>query len=283
MDCLEKIKLELEQKIYDDWEQKWASFGEYNIEKANRKAKFYQALASEITANTRLVISRDTVYRFDQANGGASSGSLYIFSKYLGYQSWEHYKAATNCQQPAFETTIDAPTEIKYKIPKKQLAYFGSTLLLGLILGWFYNNNKEKSAIEAVIYKANLCQFNTFKKLPILDTTSIDSFYVQKGNSRSSIITVLLGSLKGNRVIAQPRHNPSFYKILSTEILNMKDTSAIVQTSEHWFLKWYDFKAQRYSISYDVKNNQLYELVKQGDRWLILNDFFEGKATTIDY
>jgi hypothetical protein len=279
MDCLDKLRNDLELKIKTDWLEKWHSFGEYNTQKTNRKSKFYQALAFDIFENTKVKISRDTVQRFDQAIGGDSPASLQAFCIYLGFDTIEAFEKANECNK------ITEVAELEKKRPlngKKALQYL-SIIVFGYVAYLVANSYYEAHLIKNAIINGNKCQFETYKKLPKLDTLQISNYYSKGSNASKSIITVLLGSQKGNRVIGQPSYNPSFYKIMDIDVLSIKNNIAIVETDEQWFLKWYDTKANRFSLSYDVQNKQLYELEKTGDKWMIVNNYFVGKATVIPY
>lgn len=271
MEHINTLRELFEEKLRVEWDGKWASICLYDTEKLNRKAKFYEALAAEITLQTNVSVSRDTVLRFNKGEGGDSKSSLNAFSKYLGYSSYE-----------AFALSFDSKTKRQDYLKYTVIAF----LSLGLIAYFFkfwYVPNKEKKDIITVISEANLRQFTAFRDLNLKDTIRIDSFYTKTGSARKSIVTLLKQSAKCNRRIDIPIDNPSFYKIHSLRVVELSEKEAIVKTKEHWFLKWYDMKEEKYTVSYDHENEQLYELEKENETWKIKNDFFEGKATKIDY
>ncbi len=273
------LRFKLEEKIQLEWEQKWFSFGIYDAKKQNRRSKFYEILAKEISDQTGFHISRDTVFRFNQGDGGDSLASLIVFAKYLGYDDYEDFKV----KNPVVNSSFDASKKVRDI--KQEVIIIGVLLAFFIVFASykFIINSRERASIIELIHKANEAQFEAYKQLPRIDSMVLSNYYLKPGNAYKSILAVLYQNQAKGRQICEPKYNPSYFKILDTQILKIKDKQAIVQTEEHWFLKWYDIHQKQFVVSYDVKNQQLYELKKVNDSWFIEHNFFEGKATKIDY
>jgi hypothetical protein len=271
MDKINQMRLEFEEKLKKDWDSKWNVVCKYDEGKINRKAKFYEALAADINAATNISVSRDTVQRFNKGEGGDSKASLEAYARYIGYKSWED-----------FEGLNEKDNENKVK-----LKWFVGIVIMAIIAASFYvfllQPYRQKKEILKVIENANRIQFLAFKRLNLKDSVKIDSFYTRSGSARKGIITLIKESQHGNRRINVPIENPSYYIIHEKRVVELKNNQAIVKTKEHWFLKWYDTGVRKYTVSYDQLNEQIYQLKNIDGHWKIENNFFEGKASKIDF
>jgi hypothetical protein len=271
MKSIVALRYALETKIYNEWDTKWSAICVYDSDKINRKAKFYEALAVDISHKSKITVSRDTVQRFNKNMGGDSNVSLQAFSKYLGFDSFEQ-----------FESSLKKSINKRLK-PKTILFPAAILTIIALSYQFLYEPYQIKKQIISTIISANQCQFNAFKNLNLNDTIKIDKFYHKLGSARKSIVTLLRESSKNARRIDFPTDNPSFYTIHDARVIELTQINAIIKTTEHWFLKWYDVELKKYTVSYDLKNEQIYELEKIKNEWKIKNNFYEGKATKIDY
>ncbi len=274
--AINKLTLQFEDKLKLDWPQKWGEFGNYNPEKLNRRSKFYTALAMEISKRTGINISRDTIQRFDQNKGGDSTQTLNIVAKYLDYEHFDAFSAFQIKQLADGKQPRNTKNNIK-------IAKIGASILLISALGYslLIKPYTEKQKILKVITEANQAQFMSFGQLPIIDTLKIEKYYSKKGNAWPAILTSLITRNADSLTISQPKINPSYYKLFEARVISINAEKAIVETDEYWFLKWYKTDSKTFVSSYDVKNTQLYELEKINDNWIILNNFFEGKAKPI--
>lgn len=260
-----------EEKIQKEWEEKWASFGVYDSLKFNRRSKFYESLAAEISDQTGIKIGRDTIRRFDEGKGGNSKNSLEAISRYVGYDSLEE-----------FEKSLSQPKRSK-QLKSILLVISGLGLISLFIVGFYsfyWKAEQEKKELILLLEMANAQQFNAFQAL---DTTKLSLYYTHNGSAIKGIKTVINESLSARRTIKAPKDNPSFHKILNAKIVDLNDSTAKALTQEHWFLRWYDKLDKRFEVSYDEKNEQYYEFKKVNGVWKIHNNFFPGKATVIDY
>ncbi|SOE22288.1 hypothetical protein SAMN06298216_2733 [Spirosomataceae bacterium TFI 002] len=267
---IEYLSESLENKILNDWEEKWSTFGTYDPLKNNRRSKFYETLASEISDKSGIKISRDTIHRFDNGEGGNSKYTLESISTYLELESFEDYIQASEKPTSLFHSKL------------------GKGLQIGLLLipvfflshRFFVRPTQIKNNIEKTIIAANEAQFKAFKNL---DTTSLGQYYVANGAALKSIVCVINENKKVNRSISLPGYNPSFYDIMSLRVVEVRDTTATAITEEHWLIKWYDQKKEKYTVGYDVTNKQYYELKLVNKQWKIDHNIYEGKATAIDF
>ncbi len=271
MSKINQLRLELEEKLKGDWDSKWKVVCLYDEEKINRKAKFYETLAADITALTNISVSRDTVQRFNKGEGGDSKASLEAYCRYLGYESLEDFEGRN---------------ELDNLERKNSKWVIVMVLCLSIVASFYrfaYLPYLQKKHILHIIENANRIQFLAFKRLDLNDSVKIDSFYTRTGSARKSIITLIKESQNGNRRIDLPVDNPSYYTIHEKRVVEINKNHAIVKTKEHWFLKWYDTGLRKYTVSYDHLNEQIYQLINIDGVWKIENNFFEGKATNIDF
>ena len=77
------LRNNLEEKLYNEWQNKWSLFGDYSIAKRNWRSKFYSTLPKEIGNASGETISRDTIQRFDQSTVGDSKKTLEILNAFL--------------------------------------------------------------------------------------------------------------------------------------------------------------------------------------------------------
>ena len=271
MNPIARLRKSLESKIEHDWNNNWADFGSYNVDKLNRRAKFYEALAADISKVSHISVSRDTVQRFNKGEGGDSKASLNAYAKYLGFLSFDDYSKKTQIKS----TSTSA----------KNIFLIFATVILSSTVGYFVylKPQQEKKEIIRIVNLANQTQFEIFKSMHLHDSTKLDDLYLRNSNARKSIVTLLKESQKNKRRINQPEDNPSFSKVHDVKIINVTSDLAIVETIEHWFLKWYDTDLEKYTVSYNQKNKQIYELEKDNKKWKIKNNYYEGKATKIEY
>lgn len=271
MNHIEKLNSLLDKKLENEWNNKWKNFGSIGKGKYNRRSKFYETLAADISAKSGIKVSRDTVQRFNKAEGGNSKYTLDAISKYLGFEDFDSFQQEG--QSKGREVWLKSFGYWWLIIPFFLVAFF--------VFNKFYLEPKEeKITIENVIFKANEIQFKAFEKL---DTLGLYKLYTKDGSAKKGIITVIDLARQNNRWISHPNNNPSCFKILDSKVLEHTDSTALVKTEEQWFLKWYDLDDERYTVSYDKRNTQYYELRKENEQWKIHNNFYEGKASPIDF
>ncbi|MFT7248274.1 MAG: hypothetical protein ACI97P_001052 [Arcticibacterium sp.] len=167
--------------------------------------------------------------------------------------------------------------------PKIAFVMLGIACIATLFYFFILEPIKEKSQIINTIELANKSQFEAFQRLPIIDSTFLLKHYQRDGNAYKVILTLLKNNKSNTIRINQPNGNPSFQKVFSCKVMKLKSGIAIAKTSEHSFLKWYNTELAKYVVSYNEKNEQLYELIKERDKWKITHNYFEGKATPINY
>jgi hypothetical protein len=265
------LRAELEKKAKNEWEEKWSDFGIYDSSKQNRRSKFYTSFAEDISQKSSYHISRDTINRFDKNLGGDSISSLDAYSRYLGFDSFEDFSNKFSIQKTPKSSN-------KYK--KAALVMFTFLVSIIILFFTFISPTLEKKAIKNLIIKANEVQFEAYKSL---DTLNIITYYHPEGSAYKAIVTLIKINQQNSRRICFPSENPSFQKVFTCEVESLKGNKAIVKTTEHWFLKWFDTDLKKYVVSYDEKNDQLYELIKEDNTWRIMHNYFEGKASSIDF
>lgn len=69
-------------------------------------------------------------------------------------------------------------------------------------------------------------------------------------------------------ILANPR-NPSTKRLLSIDAREIRGDTAIVRTTEYWYLRWWSVVEGKYRYPYRETNHQTYVLVRQGEDWLV--------------
>ncbi|AWV99029.1 hypothetical protein [Arcticibacterium luteifluviistationis] len=272
MEFIEKLRIKFEAKLKNEWEEKWSSFGTYDSDKNNRRSKFYTALAQSISKRSTYPISRDTISRFDKGEGGDSLPSLDAYARYLDFKSFDDFELKNSPKSKKTDWLNKA-----FLIPSLLVLFSVTTYY------FFIKPYLSKAEITELVQKANKTQFDAYVNLPKIDSLKLSNYYEPSKSAYKSAISVLTNNLKANRRICLPVNNPSYYKVFSIEVISLKNNKAIVQTDEHWFLKWYDLIQGKYTVSYDVRNKQIYEVEQKDAQWKITHNYFEGQARPITY
>jgi hypothetical protein len=118
----------------------------------------------------------------------------------------------------------------------------------------------ERKIFECISEGIN-SEFESYKKLPIVDTSKLKGFYFPDRSAYKRIYHLLKRHQKRGWVISN-KNNPSTVELLEIELYSLKHNKVQVQTKEYWYLRWYDVSLKKYKQIYDKENKQLYVLEK---------------------
>ncbi len=110
----------------------------------------------------------------------------------------------------------------------------------------------------------------------------LEKYYLKNGKAIELLKKIINKHATINLTIGQPNNNPSYHNIQHINIQHLTRTEAIVETKEHWYLKWYNTKTKKYELKYDVSNTQFYKLVKTKNSWEIESNDYTGESKKID-
>ena len=243
-----------------------------NFEKDKLKDSFGRQLKSHIEIKTKVVNPFNHRTLINIVNNGiainAKTQTLNIIAQYMGYSDFDKFCLSVPKQKP-----------------KKRIYFWLAAAVLVAIctIGavFILPTETEENKILETIKQANKTQFEAYQKLPEVYTQELKKYYTSNGNGYKVIEDILKRSVVLNRSISLPDGNPSYYNIHSTKILSKKENEAIVETKEHWYLRWYNMEDSVYVKKYDVTNTQIYILHKLDGVWKIDGNDYSGDPKEI--
>jgi hypothetical protein len=206
----------------------------------------------------------------------AQQNTLNVISIYLGYESFEDFCA--NRKEIKIEPQKTTKKNV-WPLILTFLAVLGMSLALAFY--FFQKRNVEEDQLRKTIEAANAYQFETYKKLPAIDTSQLLKFYTKYGSAKKIIIQILTKHKQKNRVISFPADNPSYFTVQQIFKPKYEKDKIIVETKEHWYLRWYDTQLKKYILKYDVGNKQTYIFKKEGNTWKIDSNDYIGEVKPI--
>lgn len=131
------------------------------------------------------------------------------------------------------------------------------------------DRNQIKSYLEKVVSECIDAEFRAYAALPDVRIEEIDRWYTRDGPAFREIVNVLTRHRTRGWVISNSL-NPSTKRLLAIKVHKIESSSAIVHTTEYWYLRWWDLKVESYTYPYRETNQQVYILKKvaEGD-WKI--------------
>ena len=148
----------------------------------------------------------------------------------------------------------------------------GYVLLVGPARPELFPHGKSRELreyVESVVVNAAVAEFTTYKRLPNVDTSPLEPYFVPSGPAFKRIENILRQHSRKKRTIQSPDQNPSHMLVKKVKMLEASRDHAVVRTQEYWYLRWWSLPEERYVNIYDQQNYQLYSLVKRKGRWLV--------------
>ena len=220
--------------------------------------------------------------------------TLLDFANYLGYANFEDFtaKAKTSSRQP------DAPGDSsnpragwtrRAGVVLAIIALIGLVALLFHTLGGAADAEGPKPTnsvadtltheVAARILDAfNTQQFRLYESVPDLsDTPQVLKHSWADGWAYQEVSRIARGHVRDSNLLDRRRSNHS---VLEVRLRSQSDTSALVETDEHWTLNWQ--LANGDTLRYDETNTQLYSLRRRGGVWKVHGNGYAGQAKLIE-
>jgi hypothetical protein len=196
---------------------------------------------------------------------------------------FKHFLQVNITENTVGESTVKPFVQPINKIHNRKLYLFIILSLLLLIViffggNWYqkrYFSNTEIKEFTALIRNANDAELHAYQKLPQIDTAKLGDYFIQKGMAKGLIISTVKRMAKNNLVLVKA---PSSYRILNIECKLKTDTSVMVETHEYWYLRWSNRFTNMDTLLYDVENIQLYQFLREDDKWKIDLNKYVGKS-----
>ena len=269
----QRLHKEFVEKVEDFYNQKFKSHPDFSRDFSVDKVKdsFGRELKKEIEKETDLSNPLNHRTILNILNSGLASNAristLDTLSKFLKYDSFEHY----------VKSLQNNKTKNKRRWPLMVVSF------LFVCAGFYYliQKNVDKEVLR-IVTEANKAQFEAFRALPNVNTGELKMLYTSEGTAFKIVENVLKRSSMQNRVISLPEDNPSYYNLIDIKIIDRKSGRIVVETKEHWYLRWFSLDTQDYIKKYDVTNNQTYVLIKENGSWKIDSNDYMGTAQNIE-
>ena len=280
------------ERLELDWPDHYADQFDGPYAENRHSIKFYQLVTEDIGRSVSpipgidRIPSRDTIRRIlreERISERTQEHTFQALSHYLTGEDWDRFQQLAEEQAAAHEPAPEvnaAEVGIVSEVASRRPTYVRS-LLIGLIVAflaigtWLCESDPsvpdEMDALTT-IREANWHQMQAFKKVhETVDAEPINRFY---GNVAARDLIGFLEKMnaKGTRL----EQSRSSYDILDMEIIEQTDERVHVRTREHWLLRW-DYPHQQDMI-FDTINQHDYILLREGDRWVIEQDIYEGSA-----
>lgn len=296
------------------FQKAWNFYRNIQVEKNSFTLSDCEKIADEIKNVTGYVISARSYYNLYNDGGAKNDSSLEAICAYLllknnmiqiddiefkiidtkvkindvsqkppsGEYSLLYYKSFL--KDNALDKSLSLNQNPDFQIAKK---YNYRKLYVLLIVGffslfagfWWYQKKSFSEAeikeFNALIRNANDAELGIYRQLPNIDTSKLDDYFIKNGMAKGLITSTVKRMYRNNLslVIA-----PSSYRILKVECKSKTDTSVMVETNEYWYLRWSNRFTHADTLLYDVENVQLYQLLKEGNKWKIDMNKYAGKT-----
>lgn len=136
--------------------------------------------------------------------------------------------------------------------------------------------------VLSVVRNAINAEFDAYKYLPKIKVKEIDKWFSKGGSARTRIVHLLYKHKERGWIINNPL-NPSTVELLNVKLKKIQADRATVTTEEYWYLRWFDVKALKYRHVYNVKNDQSYVLVDEGQgTWRVDINIYLGSSHNLE-
>jgi len=296
------------------FQKAWDFYRNIQVEKNSFTLSDCEKLADEIKKVTGYIISARSYYNLYNGGGAKNDSSLEAICAYLllknnliqindiefkvidtkikindvsqkppsGEYSLLYYKyfLQNNIPDKSISLDLNPDSEISKKNKFRKSYFFLIVGVLSLLAGFWLYQKKSFSETEieefnALIRNANDAELGIYRQLPKIDTSKLDDYFIKNGMAKGLITSTVKRMYKNNLslVIA-----PSSYRILNVECKSKTDTSVMVETHEYWYLRWANRFTNADTLLYDVENVQLYQLLRENNKWKIDLNKYAGKT-----
>ena len=304
-DLIQALWIEFLNKLEVDWNEKHKQFGDFydfkNVKKTNLAKEILADMKKELRLKDRDIdMSWNTLYSYVRTKSfkGASSKTLLVIVKYLGYSDIKDFSSNSTAAQQLKSKERIIKLEKKSNLQtqsvatrKKYKPIVVASVLLGLVLGMIYYKSIQQltlsehdtTLIKDLLHKANNLEFNLYEKVPDLkDTVLLEEYHISNGAAKKTIIETLKRRVERNTILDIDN---SMYKLSDRDIViePTSDHTATAKTLEYWKIIWLrkdSLKNNKFIQDriWDNLNKQNYMLIKQDDKWFIEQNVYSGKS-----
>jgi hypothetical protein len=125
-----------------------------------------------------------------------------------------------------------------------------------------------RAYIEKVVAACVDAEFAAYVALPMIDESRLWLWFDRSWPALRDLIHTLTQLAKRGSVLTNPR-DPSTKRIIAIDVKELRDDSAVVRTTEYWYLRCWSKIEQSYRYPYRETNRQTYVLARRGDDWLV--------------
>ena len=140
--------------------------------------------------------------------------------------------------------------------------------------------DKQYKEIEEIVKKAIEVEFDSYKKLPNIETENLRKYFNENGSAYKRIYNLLIQHKKREWVISNSE-NPSTIELLDIKARKISSDEYTVITKERWYLRWYSINEEKYRLIYDETNDQNYNVIKIGDIYKVNSNIYPQPNKTI--
>jgi hypothetical protein len=125
--------------------------------------------------------------------------------------------------------------------------------------------------LERVVAEATSAEFRAYQSLPEYEPQALDDWFVPESPAWRQVFHVLERHRERGWVLTNPM-NPSTQRLMSVKVSAVGVDEAIVNTTEYWYLRWWDSVEGSYTYPYRETNRQRYVLVREPERWRVVEN-----------
>jgi len=122
--------------------------------------------------------------------------------------------------------------------------------------------------LERVVIEANRAEFELYQALPEVRLDLLRPWFVEDGPAWRDAATVAVRHHERGWNLRNP-YNPSSHRMIDVKVKRLGGLDAVVATTEHWYLRWWDQAEGTYAYIYRETNRQTCLLKKDGGTWKV--------------
>ncbi len=133
--------------------------------------------------------------------------------------------------------------------------------------------------IERVVAESIDAEFRAYLNLPEICLDELKQWFVTDSPALKEIVNVLTWHRQRGWIINNT-WNPSTKRLLNINVKEINGDSALVNTVEYWYLRWFDQNAEEYVHPYRATNHQTYILNGEQGQWKVFQNLRPLPRTT---
>lgn len=126
----------------------------------------------------------------------------------------------------------------------------------------------SRALIEMVVAACIDAEFEAYQALPAIDTAKLLRWFASDGPAYQDLMHTLTRVARRGWILTNPQ-NPSTKRLLAITVRELRDSRAVVRTTEYWYLRWWSTIEEKYPYPYRETNRQTYILTERGGDWLV--------------